>query len=228
MRLFKRCKHENTQTITNIFGDVINHFKGRRFDNCIDCGKEILKPELDFKCQESNQFATKLFYLKSHNGIKGVSDGDNTFNQLYRQIAILFAVLCNSNKEYSCKSWVDSNNNFKPNQFIVGITIEGDYYSMYVDKSDWELFQIEWVTTFPDAILLDNDNIDKFIHLFMEPPKTPQIGDVYEKCIYRRIVVQIRDGKYKIRTCYPDSLEHHDVDITWFDDATFIEHIKLK
>lgn len=171
MNLFKRCKHGNTQTVTNIFGDTINHFKGRRFVNCINCGKELLVPDLDLKSKTSNQFSSELFYLKSHDGIRGVSDGDNTFNQLYRQITILFAVLCSSNKENSCKSWVDCNNNFKPTHFIVGTKIDNIYYSMYVERLDWELFQIEWVTTFPKSTFLDNDTMEEFIHLFIEPPK---------------------------------------------------------
>lgn len=226
MKLLRRCKHENTQTVTNIFGDANNHFRGRRFVNCINCGKEILKPDLDFKCHKSNQFYTKLFYLRSHDGIRGVSDGDNTFNQLYRQITILFSVLCNSNKENSCKSWVTHDNEFKSGSFIVGIKLNEIWHSMYIDKLDWEMFQVEWVPTFPESVLLGNYSFEDFQKVISRP--SISVGDVFEKAVYRRIVVQIEGNKYKIRTCYPDSLEHHDVDASWFNDAKFIEHIELK
>lgn len=227
MWLFKKCKHKNTQTVTNIFGDMCNHFKGRRYVNCIDCGKELLVPDLDLKSKTSNQFYSELFYLKSHNGIKGVSDGDNTFNQLYRQITILFAALCNTNKENSCKSWVTSNNNFKSSHFIAGIKIDGQWYSYYFDKRDWELFQVEWTPTFPEATLLDNDNMEEFMLKFVTPEREIILGDVYEN-IYRHIVVEKVFGKYRLRACHPDGFEYYVVDENWFNSAKYIETIELQ
>jgi acetyl-CoA carboxylase beta subunit len=57
-KLFKRlfCKHINTKTITNIYGDAINHFNARSIRECTDCGKTIYHPSLDKNCKVSNKF----------------------------------------------------------------------------------------------------------------------------------------------------------------------------
>ena len=48
MRLIKRlfCKHKNTYTITNFYGDIINQFGCRSLKRCRDCNK-IIKSGLD-------------------------------------------------------------------------------------------------------------------------------------------------------------------------------------
>jgi hypothetical protein len=48
------CKHKY-KTITNLYGDTINHFNGARsIKECINCGKRI-KDNLDNNCIEINK-----------------------------------------------------------------------------------------------------------------------------------------------------------------------------
>ena len=58
MHPFKKlfCKHE-FKTLTNLYGDVINHFGGARsISKCSHCGKEIKCYTLDKNCKEINKF----------------------------------------------------------------------------------------------------------------------------------------------------------------------------
>lgn len=74
------------------------------------------------------------------------SDGYHTFNQLYHQRAILFAVIVNQNSDVAWKSFkhedgkycFDSNGEW----FIVGIdTPEGSFTYHYETSKYWDVFQ---------------------------------------------------------------------------------------
>lgn len=56
MNLIKRlfCKHKNTYTITNFYGDAINQFGCRSWKMCRDCNK-IIKCCLDKNCNRVNE-----------------------------------------------------------------------------------------------------------------------------------------------------------------------------
>lgn len=53
-RLF--CKHEETTTITNFYGDAINRFGCRSWRVCDKCGKIIKSNEVDKKCDRVNEW----------------------------------------------------------------------------------------------------------------------------------------------------------------------------
>lgn len=78
-------------------------------------------------------------------GIGDLSDGFHTFNELYYQRMMLFAVLV---KAYKSKAWkslyhADGQKPFGGGWFIVGITTpEGDYTYHYKDEY-WDLFDCE-------------------------------------------------------------------------------------
>lgn len=74
---------------------------------------------------------------KSH-----ISDGSHTFGELYDHRAILFAVICNQNKEISFKSKLHDDGTMFEDYFIVGIeTPEGDYtYHYHLDY--WNLYDV--------------------------------------------------------------------------------------
>lgn len=55
-KIFKKCKHENTTTITNIYGDPINYFNARSLRICDDCHKLIYSDYLDKSCDKCNEF----------------------------------------------------------------------------------------------------------------------------------------------------------------------------
>lgn len=73
------------------------------------------------------------------------SDGFHTFNELYHQRAVLFAVIVNQNKDISWKSYKHENGElcFGGGWFIVGIdTPEGSYTYHYENKY-WDMFDCQ-------------------------------------------------------------------------------------
>ena len=56
LKFIKRllCKHTDTYTITNFYGDAINQFGCRSWKICKECGK-IIKDGLDKECKRVNE-----------------------------------------------------------------------------------------------------------------------------------------------------------------------------
>ena len=78
-------------------------------------------------------------------GIGDLSDGYHTFNGLYYQRMVLFAVLVKQNKDKAWKSWKHEDGEFcfGGGWFIVGIdTPQGSYTYHYEDKY-WNWFECE-------------------------------------------------------------------------------------
>ena len=72
------------------------------------------------------------------------SDGYHTFNELYHHRAILFAVICNANKDKAWKSKKHSDGTMYDGMFIVGInTPHGDYTYHYDIEPYWNLFDVK-------------------------------------------------------------------------------------
>ena len=80
-----------------------------------------------------------------------VSDGYHTFNQLYHQRAILFAVIVNQNKDISWKSWKHSDGTYcfdSPNEwFIVGIDTPEGSFTYHYSKEYWDMFKCKELDT---------------------------------------------------------------------------------
>lgn len=49
-----KCKHNNIQTITNLYGDAIIYYNCRSIKICKDCGKIIKSETLDKNCNVIN------------------------------------------------------------------------------------------------------------------------------------------------------------------------------
>lgn len=144
----KRCKHKNLETVTNIYGDAINHYNGRSIRSCIDCGKEFVVPALDLSCKRSNQFNLHEFHMKAEEKGK-ISDGSHTFEELYYHRMVLFAVICNTHKNIAWKSKLHDDGSMYDNYFIVGIkTPLGDYtYHYHMDY--WDYFNVKTLDRAP-------------------------------------------------------------------------------
>ena len=61
--MFNKCKHENSETITNIYGDSINWYTPtfsnkiyRSQRECLECGKIYFSEYLDRECKKVNKF----------------------------------------------------------------------------------------------------------------------------------------------------------------------------
>lgn len=160
---FKKCKHENIQTITNIYGDPINMFGCRSLSNCIDCGK-IFKGGLDLNCKKGNRFNYKEFHLMAES-LEEVSDGKYTFKELYEREAKLFSLICNLKSDVSWKTLNCENVISDKNYFIVGIEFEEKMYLRYFDKKYWNIFNIKEIEKIPKKNFICNEEVDDLINM---------------------------------------------------------------
>ena len=84
-------------------------------------------------------------------GIGDVSDGYHTFNELYHHRAVLFSVICNSNKDIAWKSKSHSDGTMYANMFIVGIdTPQGQYTYHYDVMPYWNMFDVKTLDFAPE------------------------------------------------------------------------------
>lgn len=97
--------------------------------------------------------------LKTEN--KGMlSDGYHSFDELYKHRAILFAVICNQNKNKAFKSLKHADGTMFEGFFIVGIeTPNGQFTYHYKIDEFWDIFDVpeipfapEWDGHTPDDI----------------------------------------------------------------------------
>ena len=84
-------------------------------------------------------------------GIGEVSDGYHTFNELYNHRAVLFAVICNKNKEKAWKSKSHHDGTMYANMFIVGIDTPQGQYSYHYDVNPyWAMFDVKSLDFAPE------------------------------------------------------------------------------
>ena len=75
-----------------------------------------------------------------------LSDGFHTYNDLYYQRCILFATICNINKEFSWKSKKHSDGKKcfdSDDWFIVGIDTPEGSYTYHYEMKYWNLFNVQ-------------------------------------------------------------------------------------
>lgn len=84
-------------------------------------------------------------YIFNVDRIGEISDGSHSFNELYMHRTVLFATVCNMNKEISWKSWEHHHEENFPmyeDYFIVGINTPDGQYSYHCHKEWWDIFEI--------------------------------------------------------------------------------------
>lgn len=95
---------------------------------------------------------TELAGLSDVVDVGEISDGCHTFNNLYYQRCVLFAVIC---KEFNNRAWKsrkhsDGKKCFGGGWFIVGIdTPNGQYTYHYADRY-WDMFKCKELETAPE------------------------------------------------------------------------------
>ena len=101
-------------------------------------GEQIVN-ELILRLKEKDMINTDL-----------ITDGYHTFEDLYFQRCILFATICNQNKDISWKSKKHSDGSMYDNYFIVGIeTPKGNYtYHYHIDF--WDYFKVKELENAPE------------------------------------------------------------------------------
>ena len=127
------CKHEYI-FVRNIYGDEIIHRGFKRSEwKCDECGKIKL--------------SDKLHEDKSR---KQISDGYHTFEELYFHRMILFAVICNHNKDKAWKSRKHYDGTMFEDSFIVGIETPEGHYTYHYNSKYWDLFKIGEMVNAPE------------------------------------------------------------------------------
>lgn len=79
-----------------------------------------------------------------------ISDGYHTFDGLYFQRCILFAFICNQNKEISWKSKKHSDGSMYENYFIVGIDTPKGSYTYHYHIDFWNYFKVKELDNAPE------------------------------------------------------------------------------
>lgn len=113
-----------------------------------------------------------------------VSDGYHTFDELYHHRAILFSVICNSNKELAWKSKLHDTGDMYDGMFIVGIeTPEGQATYHYDIEPYWDMFEVKEL---PKAPKWDGHTPDEAIRRIslLDVPEI-NVGEIEEFCEWR-------------------------------------------
>ena len=91
-----------------------------------------------------------LYRLVSKQEVENISDGYHTFKELYHHRAILFSVICNSNKDISWKSKKHHDGTMYDGMFIVGInTPKGQATYHYDIIPYYNLFKVKELNKAP-------------------------------------------------------------------------------
>ena len=93
---------------------------------------ETIINELILRLKEKNMIETDL-----------ISDGYHTFDNLYYQRCILFAFICNQNKNIAWKSKKHDDGSMYDNYFIVGIDTPKGSYTYHYHMQYWDYFKIK-------------------------------------------------------------------------------------
>lgn len=101
-------------------------------------GEQIVN-ELILRLREKDMIRTDL-----------INDGYHTFEDLYFQRCILFATICNQNKEISWKSKKHSDGSMYDNYFIVGIETPKGNYTYHYDIKFWNFFKVKELENAPE------------------------------------------------------------------------------
>lgn len=97
----------------------------------------------------------QIIHIKNNGeNIKEISDGDNTFEDLYKQRMIFFSFLCNSNPELSWKSksnYDEENDSILEDTFVAGINTPQGPITYHFKLENWDEFKIKEIQNAPQV-----------------------------------------------------------------------------
>ena len=134
-------KYYLMMAIENHIMDLIDKKRGPSNNDKIDIQVSIWKKLLNIvNTQEISK--EKHRYIFDVDSIGEVNDGSHSFNDLYWHRMVLFAYICNSNRERAWKSKLHHDGTMYDDYFIVGIqTPEGQFtYHYHIDW--WDKFDV--------------------------------------------------------------------------------------
>ena len=95
--------------------------------------------EIQFRTKKENSLSEYVESLE----VKDVSDGSHTFTELYHHRMILFAVICNNNKDKAWKSKLHDDGTMYDDYFIVGIDTPRGQFTYHYHVDAWHRFKVE-------------------------------------------------------------------------------------
>lgn len=81
---------------------------------------------------------------------KQISDGYHTFEELYYHRMMLFAVICNQNKNKAWKSWKHYDGTMFDGMYIVGIETDEGQYTYHYNAEYWDIFDVKELPSAPE------------------------------------------------------------------------------
>lgn len=104
-----------------------------------------------YRCENARKINNKIKKLKECNMIEEgmISDTYHTFDSLYYQRCVLFAVICNQNKENAWKSKKHEDGTMFENYFIVGIGTPNGMYTYHYEMKYWDYFNVKELKNAP-------------------------------------------------------------------------------
>ena len=152
-----------------------------------------------------------------------ISDGFHTFNSLYHQRLILFAVLCNTFVDISWKSKKHSDGKvpFGGGWFIVGIDTPEGQYTYHYELKDWDLFKCKELEKAPVWDGHTDKDVERLLSLYRKE-KT--------MCKFCEKIYPLSKGGLlnKNLIAYDETLDHFDIWAVIADpyDSGVIEDVK--
>ena len=154
-------------------------------------------------------------------GVRDLSDGYHTFNELYHHRAILFSVICNNHPEIAWKSmhYNDPNSPMYDGMFIVGIeTPQGQATYHYDIDPYWDMFKVKELDRAPAWDGHTPDEAIRRIELLGDVSPAADAVDAVD-CVHMT-------NAQKIRAMSDEELARHLHCIGW-DCHLCAEHIRL-
>lgn len=110
---------------------------------CSRCGKwQVVNKYIN--CEYWTNHKPVMSISVPDTGIGDLSDGYHTFNELYHHRAVLFSVICNSNKDIAWKSKQHHDGTMFNNMFIAGINTPNGTATYHYDINPyWDMFNVK-------------------------------------------------------------------------------------
>ena len=176
----KRCRHQILNTKETDFCSQAIRIESVLY--CPHCHKTF--NEYPNYCPDCGFHLEGLETKKSED--KGeISDGYHTFNQLYHQRAVLFAVIVNQNKEKAWKSYKHSDGKYcfdsDGEWFIVGVDTPEGSFTYHYAKEYWDMFHCEELEVGKEWDGHTEDDVTRLLTLEQQSVDIIKLGDVLPK-----------------------------------------------
>lgn len=140
--------------------------------------------------------------------VGNITDGYHTFNELYHHRTLLFATICNSNKEPAWKSRLHSDGTMYDGMFIAGITtIEGNA-TYHCENRYWDMFDIQEMSNAP---VFDGHTSDIALYRIyhLSPNKKVYIENTYNLLVkkmtdFSTALRYLKKGYHVKRSVWPE------------------------